>query len=189
MQNFLNSLSTDNYISIIGMLMSLLTSIVAIGISLKTLKQNSKMITESTRPYVVMYSQTTNFQNPAFHLILKNFGQSGATITNIECDTDLSLFSYDKERIPFSNFQGVFIAPGQSFLTNLDTKKIYKDENTNPNPVTFKISYKDSLNIYSDTFTINFGVNCNLISSRAATKDSELKIISYTLQDLVEKNL
>lgn len=189
MQNFLNSLSTDNYISIIGMLISLLTSIVAIGISLKTLKQNSRMITESTRPYVVMYSQTTNFQNPAFYLILKNFGQSGATITNIECDTDLGLFSYNESRIPFSNFQGVFIAPGQSFSTNLDTRKIYKNESINTNPITFKISYQDGLNVFSDTFTIHFDVNCNLINSRASTKDSELKIISYTLQDLVEKNL
>lgn len=189
MQNFLNSLSTDNYISIIGMLISLLTSIVAIGISLKTLKQNSRMITESTRPYVVMYSQTTNFQNPAFHLILKNFGQSGATITNIECDTDLSLFSYDETRIPFSNFQGVFIAPGQSFSTNLDTRKIYKDENIIPNPISFKVSYKDGLNIFSDNFIIHFDANCNLINTRASTNNKELKIISYTLQDLVEKNL
>lgn len=189
MQNFFNSLSTDNYISIIGMLISLFTSIVAIAISLKTLKQNSIMINESTRPYVVMYSQVTNFQNPAFYLVLKNFGQSGATITNIECDTNLSLFSHSETRIPFSNFQGVFIAPGQSFSTNLDVKKIYIDKDIIPNPISFKISYKNESNIFSDTFTIHFDAYTNLINTRASTSNKELKIISYTLQDLVEKNL
>ena len=185
MQNFLNSLSTDNVISIIGIIASLLTSIVAIVISLKTLKQNSVMINESTRPYVVMYSQTTNFQNSSLYLVLKNFGQSGATITKLECDFDLSLWSVINNKTPFSNFEGVFIAPGQSFLTSLHTRKVFE----NPHPITFKITYRSGNRSYSDSFTINPSSRADLVKTRAATDGKELKIISYTLQDLVEKNL
>lgn len=184
-----NLLSIDNIISIAGIIVSLLTSIVAITISVKTLKQNSTMILESTRPYVVMYSETTNFQSPHFYLILKNFGQSGAVITNIECDTDLSAFSYNENRVPFSNFEDVFIAPGQSFSTNLDTRKIYKDKDSYPAPVKFKIFYRNESKTFSDTFTIHFDANSTLITARASTKGDELKIISYTLQNLVEKKL
>ncbi len=94
-QDFLNSLSLDNKIEVISIVVSLLTSTIAIIISIKTLKQNSKMISDSTRPYVVMYSKTTNFQTHQLHLILKNFGQSGAVITQFECDFDLAPLSYN----------------------------------------------------------------------------------------------
>ena len=185
MQNFFNSLSTDNVISLFGVIASLITSLVAIIISVITLKQNSRMISESTRPYVVMYSQSTNFQSPSLYLVLKNFGQSGATITKLECDFDLSLWSGINNKTPFSNFEGVFIAPGQSFLTNLYTAKVFED----PHPITFKISYKSEKKSYSDSFTINPSSLSDLVKSRAATDGKDLKIISYTLQDLVEKNL
>lgn len=59
----------SDVIQIIGILASLITSILAIVISVLTLKQNSKMIEESTRPYVAIYSKTTNFQSPQYYLV------------------------------------------------------------------------------------------------------------------------
>ena len=56
------TLSASSAISLIGILASLLASLIAIGVSLASLKQNSKMIEESSRPYVVIYGNTTNFQ-------------------------------------------------------------------------------------------------------------------------------
>lgn len=183
-QDFLNSLSLDNKIEVISIIVSLLTSTIAIIISIKTLKQNSKMISDSTRPYVVMYSKTTNFQTHQLHLILKNFGQSGAVITQFECDFDLAPLSYNR-KTPFSNFEGVFIAPGQSFSTTLDVGKIQLYNQ----PITFEISYKNENIFYSDSFSIYLNAECSLVKTRACTKDKELKIISYALQDLVEKTL
>lgn len=46
-------MTTTDIIEIIGIIASTTVSIVAIVISVMTLKQNSKMIEESTRPYVV----------------------------------------------------------------------------------------------------------------------------------------
>lgn len=77
------SLTPSDVIQLIGILASLITSIIAIIISVLTLKQNSKTIDETSRPYVAIYAKTTNFQSPHYYLVVKNFGQSGATISSI----------------------------------------------------------------------------------------------------------
>lgn len=178
-------LTTTNIIEIIGIIASLITSIVAIIISIKTLKQNSKMIDDSTRPYIVVYSQTANFQSPKFYIVVKNFGQIGAVVNSLQCDYDLSTCSYNKDHVPFTNFSGTFVAPGQAFITNIDPLKLFK----NPIDMHFSIEYQNGNKVYSDRFTINPLANSDLIQTRAATKNQELKSISYTLQDLVEKQL
>lgn len=182
----LESLSTSDIIEIVGIIASLVTSIVAIIISIKTLTQNSKMIEESTRPYIVVYSRTTNFQHPNYYLVVKNFGKSGAVITSFKCDYDLSLFSFQKEYVPFEHFSGTFLAPNQSYLCNLDTTKLF---HCDPPEFHFSVEYKIGRKKYSDSFTISPKADADLIQTRASTKDQELRNISYTLQDLVEKQL
>lgn len=38
-----------------------------------TIKQNNKMIEESTRPYIGIYGDGTYIKNPNFYLIIKKF--------------------------------------------------------------------------------------------------------------------
>jgi hypothetical protein len=178
-------LTPSDIIEVIGIIASLVTSIVAIIISIKTLKQNSRMIEESTRPYVVVYSRTTNFQTPNYYLVVKNFGQSGAIVTSLKCDYDLSTCSYRKDHVPFAHFENTFIAPGQSFITNIDRLKFFE----NPSELHFFIKYTANGVTYSDQFTINPKVDVDLIQTRASTAGKELHNISYTLQDFVEKLL
>lgn len=97
------SLTPSDVIQLIGILASLITSIIAIIISVLTLKQNSKMIDETSRPYVAIYAKTTNFQSTQYYLVIKNFGQTGATISSIKCSPDITPFSIRSDRIPFSN--------------------------------------------------------------------------------------
>ena len=82
-------LTISDIIEICGIAVSLITGIVAIIISVKTLKQNSKMIEESTRPYITIYFQTTTVRTPRAYFVIKNFGNTGATISSITCDYDL----------------------------------------------------------------------------------------------------
>ncbi len=178
-------LTPTDIIEIIGILASLITSIVAIVISVKTLKQNSQMIEESTRPYIVIYSRTTNFQSPSYYIVLKNFGQTGATITSFECDYDFSICSYNSEHIPFEHIKGTFIAPGQSYICSINPLKLFKE----PTNMHFAITYNADKHYYTESFTINPLADSDLIQTRASTKDKELRNISYTLQDLVEKQL
>lgn len=115
----------------------------------------------------------------------KNFGQSGTVITKFTCDVDLKKYSYHKEHIPFEHLSNTFIAPGQSFICNLDPIELFKEVH----PLTFDIEYKSNGKHYTNTFTINIQADSDLIHTRASTKDKELRIISYTLQDIAEKLL
>lgn len=178
-------LTTTDIIEIIGIIIALITSIVAIVISVETLKQNSKMIEESTRPYLVIYGNSTNFQSPNFYLIIKNFGQSGATVQTLSCNLDLAKYSYNENYVPFSHIAGTTIAPGQSFLCNLDTHKLYKEEIV----LDFSITYSACNKTYIENFSINPKTYSDLVQTRASTKDAELKIMSYSLQSLVERFL
>lgn len=178
-------MSTSNIIETIGIIASTTVSIIAIVISVMTLKQNNKMIEESTRPYIVVYSKTANYQDPRFYLIIKNYGSSGAVITKFICDHDLAEFSYNKNITPFKNICGTFIAPGQSFMTNLKVQELFREEIT----FHFQIEYKTELRTYCENIDVALKPFTELIQTRAATEGKELKIISYTLQDLVEKHL
>lgn len=53
----------------------------------------------------------------------------------------------------------------------------------------FSIEYSANVKTYSETFSVNPKAHSDLVQTRASTKDAELKIISYTLQSLVERLL
>lgn len=178
-------LTPTDLIEIIGIVISLVTSVVAIVISVKTLKQNSAMIEESTRPYVVIYSQTTHIQSPKLYFIVKNFGQTGATVTSFECDYDLASCSYDNVNIPFRHLVGTFIAPGQSFITNVDPQKIFAESQQ----IHVSIKYMANGKTFSDSYVINPDVHADLVQLRSSSKEHDLRNISFGLQDLSEKFL
>lgn len=168
------------YISII----TAATSIISIIISVLTLRQNSKMIKESTRPYVVIYGEQVNFGSPQFHLILKNFGKSGAKILNIESSKNLENYLIFDYLHPYKNISNFFIAPNQSIATALVTfdKKL--------EPLTFTISYSNNKNIYTDTFVVDLSVFIkNTITKSESKGIKNLKNISYAIQELVIRDL
>ena len=133
----------------------------------------------------MVYSQTTNISSPKFYLILKNFGQTGATVTSFKCDHDLASCSYSLENVPFNHISGTFVAPGQAFITNLNTEKLF----SNPQQIHISIEYLADKKLFSDSFTINLDAYSDLLQTRLSLQDQELKTISYALQDISEKFL
>ena len=81
---------------------------------------------------------------------------------------------------------GMFLAPGQSIITNIDSKKLSKE---NIDDIEFNISYYSGIKMYEETYKVHYRAYRDSIYPRACSNDKELKIISYTLQDLVEKLL
>ena len=79
---FISALTPSDIVQILGIIASFLTAIVAIIISLVTLRQNSKMLEESSRAVISVYSQSINTGTPMLFLVVKNFGNSTATISN-----------------------------------------------------------------------------------------------------------
>lgn len=183
--NFLSVLSSSDQIQLFGILVSLFTSLVAIVISISTLRQSSKALEDAAKPYIVVYAKHTNFQSPYYYLIVKNFGQTGAEITSFSCDHDLSFYSYDKDRIPFSHFCGTYIAPGQSYTANINPTHFSECRDD----LIFSVSYKAGKKNYKEQFVIHPINDCDLIQLRASTEGKELRTISYALQDLTEKML
>lgn len=177
-------MTTSEIINIILCILSFLLAAISVVTVVITIRQNNRMIESSTRPYVVVTSQITNFQNPAFYLVLKNFGQSGATIDSLECDIDLAKCSYNDKYIPLSNLNNTFIAPQQSIVCSLNTRKMVDEKIER---LQFRIKYSGATKSYVEECSINFFAYTQNVLTRASTKDAELKIISYTLQDLVEK--
>ena len=176
-------MTISDWINIVLCVLSFALAVISVITVVITLKQNNKMIKNSTRPYVVLTCQVTNFQTPALYLVLKNYGNSGAKITSFSPNIDLKQYSFHNDYTPFEMIEGTFIAPNQSIICNLDTKKLVQQNET----FEVKIEYTDGINNYCELYPINFKAYMHNIQTRVATKDKELKIISYTLQDLVEK--
>ena len=90
MKTFFNSLNPSDIIQLFGIIASLITSIVAITISLVTLRQNSKMIEDASRPIISIYGESINPGSPVFYIVIKNFGSSSAYITQFDYDFDFT---------------------------------------------------------------------------------------------------
>lgn len=57
------------------------------------------------------------------------------------------------------------------------------------NPVTFTLEYQSGRKTYCEAFTIDLKAGVDLPTPKTATKDKELKTISYALQEMLQKNL
>lgn len=172
-------MSISDIIEIVSIICSSILSIVAIIVSVLTLIQNNKMIFESNKPNIVIFSKVINFTTPYSYLILKNFGNSGASIINIEYDKDLKSF-FDK--IPFKNLENTFIAPNQSFVYPL-LPKIDLNET-----ITFTINYKYLNKKYSENCTVSFEHYKNIAYTKVHSS-KDIKELSSVLQEMVIQDI
>ncbi len=176
-------LSISDIIEIISIICNSFLSIIAITISVITLIQNNKMIFESNKPYITIFSKIVDFSSPKTYLILKNFGTSGATILSIESSEKI-LSPLSKS--PFTNLNNFYIAPGQSFLYPLLAKQTELYDKI----FNFKITYKYLNKIYTETCNISFNNYkdiCYIKSHTSSNKD--IKELSEVLQEMTIQNL
>ena len=143
-----------------------------------TLLQNSKMIENSTRPYLCIYGQCINTGHSQFYLVLKNFGASAATVTKFQSSFDLSEFKSSRTFI--EEIRNTTIAPGQSRICLLEYETI-------PDNITFDLEYKSGKRNFSETFSGNIKAATAMLSEKASKND--LRNISYTLQEMLQKDL
>ncbi|SEW38705.1 hypothetical protein [[Clostridium] fimetarium] len=157
-------------------------SIIAIIISIRTLRQNSKMLEESTRPVLSIYGESIDTGNPSLYLVIKNFGTSTATISKFYYDFDFTN-CYCTKGIDFlGKLKNCTIAPGQSRICLLEQRYIDR-------PVKFDIEYKSTTRTYNESFTVDIKAGVGMPSSKNKTPDMELQTISFTLQEMLQKNL
>ncbi len=180
-------MAVSDIIQIIGIGIALTIGIASIIISIVTLKQNSRMIEESTRPVISIYSECINTGIPTLYIVIKNFGQTAATITKFNYDFD---FLNSKAYMGGSNNKDWLkdlvnstLAPNQSRICCLE----YSNINV---PVTFDLEYKTSNKTYNEKITINLkGGSSMLVMKSDDSGDNGLANISYTLQEMLQKSL
>lgn len=183
-----SKLSVSDIIQILGILASFLTSLIAIVVSVKALRQNSKMLEISSRPYICVYGVSTYICENRYYIIVKNFGQSAAHIKSFCCDSELSKLSYLDNYTPFENIEGASIVPGQSYRCAIDYDKVKKN---NINTINFHIVYSSDIHKYKDDLSLKIDGNLgNLEAHQKVTEDTTANaIISETLQDMHIKSL
>ncbi|MCC2150029.1 hypothetical protein LKD42_12395 [Lachnospiraceae bacterium CLA-AA-H246] len=160
--------------------------------SKKTIEQNSILIENATRPYISIYGQTINCNGDQhFYLVVKNSGASPATITNFSYSPDLSqsLETKDSDRNFLDDLSKCTIPPGQSRICKLIYKKV-------PEEVVFDVTYRSSAKTYSEKDIINLRAGTSMLTAKCGKSSNKKKaissnihVISYTLQEMLQKKL
>lgn len=182
-------MNTSDVVQMIGIIASLATSVIAIGISVKSLKQNSRMIEDSTRPYISIYGTGVYIGSSNYYITIKNFGQSSATITSFTYDFDLSKCIDDRindpqnispYKEPFENIENTTMAPNQSFHAIIDFNKTIKQTKV----INFNIKYSSGTHEYEEDICLNLIGNLGNYVLLPQNSNSELVTISETLQNM-----
>lgn len=165
---------------------SLILTGISVGTVVITLRQNNKMIETATRPYICVYGELVNPGEIQFYIVVKNFGASPATITKFETDPDLSDCHLETRppRIHLKGLKHTTIAPGQSRICLLDFHKV-------PEEIHFDIEYTSGKKKYSESFSSNIKAGTDMLKAKYSSDDGDidLRAISYTLQEMLQKNL
>ena len=171
-------------VNIVLSVLSFVLAAISVVTVVITLRQNHKMIENSTRPYVCVYGQSINPGNPQFYLVVKNFGSSAATIVKFEYSPDLSkCFGLKTTTRNFlEDIPKTTLAPGQSRICKLDYSLV-------PDNITFTIEYSSGTKKYHESFITDIKAGSAMLTGKEATTGKELRTISYTLQEILQKNL
>lgn len=160
-----------------------ITAIASIIIAIITLKQNSKMIEESTRPIVHVYSKYTDGD---LYIIVKNLGHSVAFID--EVDTDFYIPKEEHNLVdgnPFSNLKNGSLPPNTSRVCPLISQTSGK------NKFSFKISYHSTTNKYTDKFLVDCDAENPFpdLHTSVVNDSKALEVMAHSLQDILKTKL
>lgn len=175
-----------NWIEVATMFITAFAAVSSIIIAILTLKQNSKMIEDNTRPYIVIYKDTIDINSPTEYIVIENFGNSAGTITNLEYDKELLKSLFNKTAIDLnllSYLSNITLVPHQRYLFPIKSSDV-KTKN-----ILFKITYNSSINSYDDIFDINLSQDYSVTYKKQNKVDAEKEIftISNTLQELIRR--
>lgn len=141
------TLSNSDKIELFSMIASLVTSIIAIVISLKTLKQSNDVILESSRADIKFFFDTPTGANQ--YIVLKNFGNSSGTVIDFNISPKLDYSKSPKLNGVSGNptivdYKDIVLAPGQTIKSWFPLRD-YKDKH-----FIVSISYKTLNKIYTE---------------------------------------
>lgn len=142
------------YQTVISLVLSGFTAFAAVSsvvIAIKTLKQNSKMLENSTRPYIVVYGRNIRLDETTyFYLVVKNFGASAAFIDSFHISESLD-YGVNSDEDFIHRLNGAVIVPNQSHSCYLINDCV-------PETLTIELKYH-SLSLESKSYVERFEFN------------------------------
>lgn len=185
-------LTISDKINIALCILSFLLAAISVFTVIITLQQNSKMIENSSRPYIGIYSEKTDFGVVKYSIVLKNYGESKALITDFTCSIDLSKYAVFYNDVPFKNIIGMNLFPHETIIREINLPKLQEDKIKS---ITFYIKYK-GVKEYTEETTINIlcedenNITRNHLRELNNSESlEELYVISSALQGIAEKML
>lgn len=172
-------------VNIVLCILSFALAVISIITVIITLRQNSKMIESSSRPYLSIYVSHIYCTDCIDYLVLKNFGNSSATIIDFHCNVDLKTAAYDGTHIPFEHIVDQSICPNEKFSVPLKLYELCK----NTDKLSFSVRYSSGKKCYSENISISLPAFADYPIMSADPKGRELEALSRSLQDICEKML
>lgn len=168
-------------VNIVLSIMSFVLAAISVVTVVVTLMQNSRMIENSSRPYITIYFDYTQMGEPTGYFVIKNFGSSSAMVQSIEYNDSIRQHPRTFSDLPaiFDGLVGNSVSPGQKYLAP------FKFYDYSGGPAVFDITYTFNHKRYSERFVINVENYGKLVKPRLASKD--LKPVSYPLQEIAER--
>ena len=155
-----------------------------VAVSIATLRQNSKMIESSARPYISVSSLQVNNGSPFFLISIRDYGASTGLINEFSFNKALGDYCLGNRGLPlFEGIEGPTLMPGQKIVCAMDYKKLRADA---VDSLSFTVRYAFGGKQYKDVSVVGVSMNANIVQSRVTNKDT-LKDISYALQTITEE--
>lgn len=147
---------TKDWIQLVTSIITAATSIIAIVISVRSLRATKRSIEDANRPYVVAYLAWMWLDdNLKEYLVIKNFGKTGATIKSISYD--VPWLTPTTNTNVFGNMNGYFLAPDQKYTSLVEIDATGQGHaRSRKVPITMTINYNWKDDTKRDTFEHTF---------------------------------
>lgn len=179
-------MDTPTIVNMVLAIMSFLLAVLSLVFVFLTLRQNSKMLEASSRPYVAIYIDSITICEQQSYFILKNSGQTPAEIIDftypkvLESTEQMSTLMQEQ----FSHVKGVTLAPGQSCLLPYAVSSL-PDEY-----LKFNIKYKSQTKTYKESYSLHPRKYIHIPKSRPESDIPENDARHmHTLREMTERML
>lgn len=184
----------QDIIQIIAIIVSTVLTVASIIISVKALKQSQKSIEltensilEANRPYVVVYRDYIQALSTVHeYIVIKNFGNTGATIDSLVFNP--KIINDVNHKPVLENINGMFIAPNQAISTASAANVMARED---LNMVIAEIEYHDNIGNYKDSFALNddFLYDLVLPKSNPSKNKSLEEVIVKATEEILRRGL
>ena len=171
----------SDIINIISIIASTSVSIVSIYYSHKAVKiasdankLTSEITEEANRPVIVAYLDTIEINDFHKYLVIKNFGNTSATILDLKFSKDVDTLGFN-----MSSLIGYTMAPSQKFMHILD--------NDLKDTIAVNIIYKNQTGItYDEEYLVKTDATSKLLWIGSSDTDKTSKLLKNSVEAIIK---